>query len=219
MICGRYKTFFSSPEYLNWLWGPPSLLLEGDDSINYLQLKRTGHESDRSYPPSSGVKNEQGYTSRPPYAFMVCKQTTVPFIPLSFKWSPNSVHISHVFHTRCIPTHHTILTICNEQYILSSTTLFSFLQPPVISSLLAPNMFISKLFQYRAIISSNNHGLPLPVGLCCIDIAHSGRTGKGQVSDGTTTYVVQTNQINDCQLIKDSVPWPQYIQIHTRVQG
>jgi len=33
LIRGRYKTFFSSPKYMNWPWGPPSLLFEGDDSV------------------------------------------------------------------------------------------------------------------------------------------------------------------------------------------
>jgi hypothetical protein len=90
----------------------PASYLKG--TTLYLQLKRMGHESDCSYPPSSGLKNEQSYTSRPPYAFVVCKERTLPFIPLSSKWSLNFVHISHVFHMCCIPTYHTILTTGNE---------------------------------------------------------------------------------------------------------
>jgi hypothetical protein len=34
--------------------------------------------------------------------------------------------------------------------------------------------------------------------LCCINTAHSSRTGKGEVSDSTRTCAVHINQINDC---------------------
>lgn len=33
------------------------------------------------YQPTSSVKNERSYTSTPPYAFMSCTRTTLPFTP------------------------------------------------------------------------------------------------------------------------------------------
>jgi hypothetical protein len=48
------------------------------------QVKQLGHESDRSPPFSTGVKNEWCYISTPPYTFMEWLQTTLPYL-LVFK--------------------------------------------------------------------------------------------------------------------------------------
>ena len=50
--------------YPDWLWGPPSLLCNGN-GIFSLRLKWLGHEADHLAPSSVEVKNEWSYNSIP----------------------------------------------------------------------------------------------------------------------------------------------------------
>jgi hypothetical protein len=56
---------FSSPCRPDRLWGPPSLLSNGYQGVNW-----QGHEADHSPPTNAEVKKMWAYTSTPPYAFM-----------------------------------------------------------------------------------------------------------------------------------------------------
>jgi hypothetical protein len=61
---------FSSPCHPDWLWGPPSFLLNGYQGLFPGGVKRSGHEADHSPQTSAKVKKIWLYTTTPPYAFM-----------------------------------------------------------------------------------------------------------------------------------------------------
>jgi hypothetical protein len=56
-ITDKGKSFFCSPERPDRLWGPASLLSNGNRGFFPLGLKRPGREGDRSPPSGTEVKN------------------------------------------------------------------------------------------------------------------------------------------------------------------
>jgi hypothetical protein len=61
---------FCSPRRPDQLWGPPSLLSNGDRRALSPGVKRQGPEAEHSPPASAEVKKIWIYTSTPPYAFV-----------------------------------------------------------------------------------------------------------------------------------------------------
>jgi hypothetical protein len=56
LILGRGKRFFCSPQRLNWLWGPPSLMCNGCRWF-FVGIKRLMYESGHCLSSSLEVKN------------------------------------------------------------------------------------------------------------------------------------------------------------------
>jgi hypothetical protein len=63
--------FFTSPCRPDRLWGPPSLLSNGEPGALSPGVKRLRCEADHSPPDCALVKKMRIYTSTPPYVFMV----------------------------------------------------------------------------------------------------------------------------------------------------
>jgi hypothetical protein len=66
-----YGNVFFSPPRPDRPWDPPSLLPNGFRGLLPGEVNRPGCEADRSLPSSAEVKNAWGYTSIPPYVFML----------------------------------------------------------------------------------------------------------------------------------------------------
>lgn len=62
---GKGKEFFCSPKLPDGLWGPTSLLFNGNPR-SFSGGKATGSDVDHSQPPIAGVKTEYSYTSISP---------------------------------------------------------------------------------------------------------------------------------------------------------
>jgi hypothetical protein len=60
---------FSSPYFLDRLWGPPNILYNGYRG-SFPGVKRPGRETDHSHPASAEVKKMWIYATTPPYTFI-----------------------------------------------------------------------------------------------------------------------------------------------------
>ena len=103
LITRRGKTFFSSPKYVDQLWGPPCLLFIGYQEFFCQGVKWLRHEADHSAPSMAKFKNGWSYTSALPssswyaqgqlyhsYLISVCLHVQGQFWQILYEWMPYS---------------------------------------------------------------------------------------------------------------------------------
>jgi hypothetical protein len=82
------KRYFFSPKHPDWLWGPPSFLLNGYCG-SFPGVQQLEHDVDYSPPSSTKVKNKWSYTSTPPICLDGKDRDNFYFsnVQCSVKWS------------------------------------------------------------------------------------------------------------------------------------
>jgi len=80
---------------------------------SFLAVRQTGCEVDHSPPSSVEVKDVWHYNFTPPYAFMVCIETTLPFLSIQFSKSWWIKQLPH----NCFKSS----TVCNKYRNMPST--------------------------------------------------------------------------------------------------